>query len=195
MTRNIGTQPRNAQCNTCQRMTVEAEWDYETRDWTWWGTCSTACAQAAADRPYCHTPACRDKVCGTPTHIVNGPAVAAGQRAVYACDNCGQSGNAIWWAVQSSYRSGVYDVNSGHGLVPVRSKGARERISYTHPITRAHARAYLLGVAHAETGRVVGSQCRYCTTPYGHDYAHPHVVRASNDSAVRAWNLAHRDNA
>jgi hypothetical protein len=29
------------------------------------------------------------------------------------------------------------------------------------------------------------SQCMYCETKYGHDYAHPHVVRAVNEMIVR----------
>ena len=31
-------------------------------------------------------------------------------------------------------------------------------------------------------------QCAYCQTERGHDYAHPHVVRAANEVAVAAYN-------
>jgi hypothetical protein len=31
------------------------------------------------------------------------------------------------------------------------------------------------------------SQCRYCVTDRGHDYAHPHVVRAVNEQAIAAF--------
>lgn len=184
MKRNTNTPPANQRCIVCERMTVEAEWDYETHEWTHWSTCSVACAHVLVVAPYCHTPDCSRQVCGTRTRLLNGPATVAGEQAKYRCDRCGKSGTAIWWAVRSSYESGVYDVNSGQGLVDVRSRGARERSSYDHPITRANARAYLLGVAHAEAGRVVGSQCRYCITNNGHDYAHPHVVRAVNESIL-----------
>jgi hypothetical protein len=35
------------------------------------------------------------------------------------------------------------------------------------------------------TAEPIKSQCIYCETEYGHDYAHPHVVRAVNERATQ----------
>jgi hypothetical protein len=43
---------------------------------------------------------------------------------------------------------------------------------------------YDLSMTNTNTPRVAGSQCMYCFTERGHDYAHPHVVRAVNERIV-----------
>ena len=172
MNRNTNTQPSNERCTVCGRKTVEAEFDYETRSWTHWSTCSRACGIVRSEQPYCHTPDCSQRVCGTRTHLTNGPATVDGTPAVYACERCGLSGTAEDFKRMYGRQSGYTDQSKAQAginpwLVETRLRnlvdGTVWETAYRFGVAEAtRAAADDLFDGHIDGGMYDGCVCRAC---------------------------------
>jgi hypothetical protein len=136
-------------CAVCNGVT-EAEYDGETGSWYPATYCGRACSNARSLQPYCHNGDCPRQICGTHTVISNGRAVGRGARPVYECPRCGLSGTAVHWAVLSGYHTATVDAAENQYLIPARTRSATDRVSRSHPVSRAYGRAYLLGLRHTE---------------------------------------------
>lgn len=100
----------NAKCWVCERKTVEWYVDPETGSITHDSTCSPACWNASALKPYCHTPECSGQVCGTITVLVNGRDIPNGAEGIYECSRgCGKRGTKAEWSHAANFASGYRD--------------------------------------------------------------------------------------
>jgi hypothetical protein len=143
-------------CRTCRVRPCSSDMD-ETGGLSFHATCFP-CFELHAIAPWCHTPECSGRVCGTRAVLDGATASTTTETAVYVCERCGRRGTREEWSVASNTASAEHDVarrDAGElDLTDVRCESARRQIESRVPVPAwsvAGARAYVDTVARLTT--------------------------------------------